>query len=530
MRTALVQSSIRTVTAPRPKARLLPLVVCAPLLATACGSTIPASSHVYGGGAAADALTVDGGATAGSRGATPPAAAEPTRMAAEAPGTTGRPRVPGTDQVNPRGVTAGGPAAPGVTATQVFVGFHIPRNAGAANAALGASGVTNGDEKREIAVLIADVNRRGGIAGRKLVPVFYEYDANDTRSTEAIGEEGCAALTRDNKVFAALGFITQNELSCLERAGVWVLTQQLKAAADRDTYREHPFYVELGSPNLDRAFTEWVPALSRQGWFAPWDAGAGRAAAAGRAKVGVVTLEYPSFRRSVTRSLVPGLRRAGYAPEVVYLPFPSSNAELGAFSSAIASAVLRFRWAGVEHVLITDSGGVVSLLFMNQAESQHYRPRYGGDTNNGWQALLDAGATSAAHLNGAMGVGFLPSLDLTPADNPDDGPYSNPERRRCLELYAKNEIRFSDTNAKGIGLLTCTRIWALETVLDRVRGPLTRGAALAAVESLGAGLRTTDTLGQLFGPGRHDGMSGYYDWQFVPTAGRFRYAGPLRRF
>ena len=108
------------------------------------------------------------------------------------------------------------------------------------------------------------------------------------------------------------------------------------------------------------------------------------------------------------------------------------------------------------------------------ADSQRYRPRYGVNSQNGVQALIDSGGYPKTQLPGTVGIGWLPGIDITPAENPDNGPYSNDARRRCIALYKAHGITFSDPNAEAGALGICSSFWFFRDVGNKVVGPLNR--------------------------------------------------------
>jgi ABC-type branched-subunit amino acid transport system substrate-binding protein len=62
---------------------------------------------------------------------------------------------------------------------------------------------TRGDQKQAYQVFIDDVNKHGGIQGRKIVPSYQQYvSIGSTGPTKA-----CTALTEDSKVFATVGVL-----------------------------------------------------------------------------------------------------------------------------------------------------------------------------------------------------------------------------------------------------------------------------------------------------------------------------------
>src|SRR5690349_22550034 len=94
----------------------------------------------------------------------------------------------------------------------------------------------------------------------------------------------------------------------------------------------------------------------------------------------------------------------------------------------ISSAVLKFRSDGVTHVLIWDDNGVATLFFMQQADNQGYRPRYGINSGNNMQVV--AQVVSKSQLTGATGIGWTPAFDIANADSPTSK-WANSARRAC---------------------------------------------------------------------------------------------------
>jgi ABC-type branched-subunit amino acid transport system substrate-binding protein len=115
---------------------------------------------------------------------------------------------------------AGGVQGPGVTAKEIFIGIAYTANGDQANAAIGAA-ISRGDERKNAQAVIDQINERGGVAGRKLKPVFYAYDAQSTETSASQDQGACAAFTEDNKVFAvASGGLTETFNGCMQKAGV----------------------------------------------------------------------------------------------------------------------------------------------------------------------------------------------------------------------------------------------------------------------------------------------------------------------
>ena len=165
--------------------------------------------------------------------------------------------------------------------------------------------------------MIADINRRGGVLGRKLVPVWFEAPGPGSGSDPAQGyQAACSRFTEDSPVFLAIGTLpTDNYRACLQKAGVVLLNEGFTALGQQgfDRFRSS---VDINGFDLDRAAAALVRSLVDQRWFTGWDTTFGRPATTS-AKVGVISVDLPAFRTAPPRDVGPltwgtrfgGLRR-----------------------------------------------------------------------------------------------------------------------------------------------------------------------------------------------------------------------------
>ena len=93
--------------------------------------------------------------------------------------------------------SAGG-STPGVTKDEIKVGITYIDFSSIRNIV----DIDHGDYEAAYNAVIKDVNKRGGVNGRKIVPVFAAVSPVGTVSQQ----EACVKLTEDEKVFAAVGF------------------------------------------------------------------------------------------------------------------------------------------------------------------------------------------------------------------------------------------------------------------------------------------------------------------------------------
>lgn len=419
---------------------------------------------------------------------------------------------------------------PGVTDKVMYVGYRVKVNGEQANAAAGGAGISTGDEELNFKILIGEINAHGGIAGRKVIPVFHRVDATTTETGDQLVSEMCSDWTEDHHIFASTFGGDRGLLTCLDKARVVTSYDNLGTSA-AEVFKTFRYYAEVSLLNLNRLADAEVKRLSARHWFTPWDATLGAAGGPGT-KVGVITYDDDSFKSAVRHNLEPALKSAGYpAVRVVYAHVPQTTAELSQDASDVSNAILKFRQEGIEHVIVLDASGTLTLLFLNTAQGQHYFPRYGFNSQNAPQVLLTGGDVQAQQLVGSMGIGWFPTLDLRPEDNADDGPYSNTARRRCITLFRQHGVTFKDANAKGVALLTCSSTYFLKAAVERglqLRpGPINRDTFLAGVNALGESFESPMTFGTRFGPDRHDGADLVRDFSFQQSCTCVRYvSGP----
>jgi hypothetical protein len=281
---------------------------------------------------------------------------------------------------------------------------------------------------------------------------------------------------------------------------------------------------------LDRIAKEEVPALLAQNYFSPWDTTQGAPGAAGKAKVGVLTYDDTEYAGAVNRFLIPALKRAGYDPgaNVARVGSVNTASDYSDQAAAVQSAELKFASSGVTHVISFEGNGGLSLFFMNNAESQHYRPRYGVNTTSGLQVLVDGSLVRPEQAHGAIGFGWAPGLDLNASRNPDNGPYSSDSRRHCVAVYKAHGISYTDANAESIALGYCNKLYLLRQTVNTTPTLINATTFVAAIDRIGGSFFAAGGLGTYLGPGRHDGAAKYYYWRWFDDCGCLHYDGPRR--
>lgn len=391
----------------------------------------------------------------------------------------------------------------GVTKTTVTVGITYLTNGDAANAALGAGGITQGDTKADAQAMVDEVNAHGGIHGKKLVPVYFPINEQSTQTRQQQDDAACAFFTQDNKVAAVLGGGQSEELNtCLNNHHVPQFNAGPILSEDDVDFRLWPRYYLLGTLSQNRMMREMVNSLVRQNYFSPWDTTSGKPGVA-PVKVGVLSIDIPEWQRPVHSVFLPAMAAAGHPVDPSNyreIHNPNSQAEDGQTVADLSNAVLAMHGNGVTHIILLDAGGTLLELFGNASKNQGYYPRLGINSGSGATAIAGQGLASNQQLNGAVGLGWLPTLDLTAAEG---AKYPGPNTKHCLAVLKQRSGQTpTSTNAAGLAEGYCDMVFLLTKAMDSTT-ELTPDGIRAAIDALGESFPSAGIPLYRFSPTQH---------------------------
>jgi ABC-type branched-subunit amino acid transport system substrate-binding protein len=367
--------------------------------------------------------------------------------------------------------------------------------------------------------IIDAFNTRGGIAGRKIVPVYYANDENSSKTYAQREQERCAVFTEDHKVFAVYpGYTTsENEAACLQKTGTLLVVPNNSANAsgrfDTTSFKQFPNLYEPVTPNADRMFSTMVKRLNAAGYF---DKGA---------KIGLLYTSDAATKRAVDRSLKPALAALGLkADQEASVLSPYNLNDLAPTESQIQSAELHFAAAGITHVIIpTGLGSLISGGFMKTAASQNYKPRYGLESGSiGVETEAFSGTDVTDQLHRAVYMGWDPYGDVR--DEAATAPM-----RVCNAISHKAGM---PTDARAMGL--CDFLSILDSGLSHASQPTQQ--AFASGLSRAGTVAMTRTYSTDYSSGRRDGAArvrmAHYDFSCHAAGNKFcwRYDTPQVRF
>lgn len=485
------------------------LAIAALLLATACGSTVQPQAQVAGAG---DGLAPQQQGGLGPQGNQPgisgPALGDGTTVAGPGGAVATAPAggaVSGPSGVGPgSGTTGGAPAAAAGSREPIQVGFVTTSTSNAQ--ALGINPGQSYSDRAMYEALVQDYNARGGLAGRKIVPVFANTDTASS-NWEAQFAAACATLTEDNKVKVVIGYVfvfLPSFEGCLAKAGVPHLYAGYQPG-DVINQQQFRLLVSTAHPTVDGFNLTALQGALKSGRLTK------------KTKLGLLLDTCAAGDRAYTRSTEPWLKRQGINYQTVQMSCAEGATDVSGAASAISSAELRFASSGVDLVF---ASGVALLVFMQDAESQGYRPQYltavGG-------AALEANAPPAQMQN-LHGYGWMPSIDV----NPQQQPYAKTARQAaCISRLTKRGLKPAAYNDFMGAYVTCDGLDLYAAALARyspdatdsiVRAVTAAMTSFSGAATYNGGLAAADT--------QRGGPAVYREYGWASACSCMQYRGP----
>lgn len=392
----------------------------------------------------------------------------------------------------------------------VEIGAMYVSNGQAFLEAFGVSGGATLDTKAAHEALVAAINADGGMGGHPVDLVLHELDATSTESYSSLAQKACVAFTEDHDAIAVAG-ATFQMIHCLADHGAIGVDNADNIGGSAFMREVDDYYYSTSSMNYDRKAAAWLTGLDATGYL---DEGG---------TFGLIHYDVPGMPESVDTVIEPDLAERGIELEVrVEVTFPDSTSEAGGTVAQIQNAVLQFQSRGVDHALIYDVNATMPVFFMQQAESQGYRPRYGLETDSHLNFMLQN--VPASQLVDSVAVGWRP------IDDQLQRVASTPSELRCRSILEEAGIEIADHSSLEAAMNVCDWWFFLDHVYDRMGGAIDVPTFAATVEGMGSAYASPRTFSTSFSPGRtHDGAAEVqplaYDEDcpcYVPTGGTIR--------
>lgn len=397
----------------------------------------------------------------------------------------------------------------------MYVGVPTESDSGKGFAALGVNGLDGGDPKADAEAMAADINRHGGLFGRQVKVVIYDFSyTSAAANATAAAQAGCAYFTEDHPVLAVVNPLVGNWdnpvfEACVTKHKTVLIEGPSTGPYDGTSLRQlGRYFYDTAVPTVDRAVTAMVPQLAKEGFFSGWDTtngGPGKEPV----KVGLLYDDGVTIRR-VLPLIRSALAKSGH-PVVTEFGIQSLNDG--------DAAVLRMRSAGVTHVISPD---IFVLLMMLSAENQRYRPRYSVGTMQIPQFWMQQ--APQAQLKGSMGIGWYPTADV--AEQEDPGPVG-PGQAACGKAMVAAGLSYSKRRtAEGASFAFCDA-FNLLAIGARLGGGLDPISLTNGIAAVGRRLQVSAVFGNGLSPSYHmvpdTARTIFYDG----SCGCFRYRGSL---
>ncbi|HZU73033.1 MAG TPA: hypothetical protein VE990_09720 [Acidimicrobiales bacterium] len=487
------------------------------MVAGACGSTVKASSGGHGSNSSGLGLpsagnSSGGGAAGGTlNGATPANGYNGGALSGtQSGGSGGSYSAGGTGggggSVNGVTSTLVPASGPGITNSTVYIGLPYSSQSAQADRAIGAAGAAPSYDARNVYnAVINYANAHGGFAGRKLQALYYDYNLTTDFNTQ--DQASCAYWTQDNKSFFIVGG-TDIRDACGQNVGAVVIGS---GSATEAIFQKYPNMIDPDATALDRLGAVTASGLYKAGYFA--------------GKLGLVTWDDPNYRATIQNGYMPTLSSHHITPlQTVYIAVPQQIGALGDMSAAVSSAVTKFKSLGIDHVIIQDgpagvwSGDGLTFEWMNQAKSQNYYPRYGGNAGN------------------APGFGINPSDEenkMLAIDNSDydaqydKGWHTNQARTQCFQIEAQAgyPVSSSNQNDEGIAGAACDYVFFMQKVINSLPR-VTAAGFVAQAQTLGTSFPSAIIYGTKLLSGRRDGGDEFRTEEYFSSCSCLQYQGP----
>ena len=491
--------------------------VAAVLAVAGCGTTVPLSSttgDVDRGGITTSPGLGPSSQTGESAGGTSalPGKGAPSDLAGGPLAARGGPGAAAT--VQPGGAGGTGQVRqlpPGITATTVKIGLQRV-NTQALEAFAGAMGTNAsiGNVDGWTTTLVNWVNEHGGLAGRKLAPVYYEGQTGASNATN--NQAACSTWAEDNHVYLAYAFQYEGSgaVACLRNHGVISAGSSADVGSVNDFAKYGPYYYapsSMESVSLARAY---VRGLHEASFFAPGG------------KIGLLYFDYAEYQLAVDRGIKPTL--AGYGlhlTDQASIAYHGDPSEAGNIATAVSNAELKFATEGITEVLFLDSGGTIGLFYMQAAQQQHRSFRYGFNSTSDASFLEGQGGISEQLARTTI-VGTKPAYDTNDLASAP----RNPDRDRCFAiLKAAGFTPGSAIDRQGMTDL-CAFFFFAKAALDHATTFDAAGFA-SAVAALGSNPSTgSASNGDGFAPQKAWGGAAYGIATWRAACSCFKYAGP----
>ena len=416
------------------------------------------------------------------------------------------------------GHSAAGRAASGTVATTkapIEIGILLT---GTSNAA--SFGVSAGNSLSETDVdnaVVDALDKQGGIAGHRIVPVYASTDTGST-SWSADYAAACSTFTEDHHVVAVLGY-SFNHDEGFERCLAGKRIPHLSTAVnvpDAKVLAQYPLLEELSTPRIERRSQLKI------------DGGLATGVVTRASRIGIVTDSCPGTQRAWTDVTRPYLAAKGLSVASEFdIGCPDGASDAGSAAGQVPALILQFKAARVDVISVFGvSEGPAILLISSAAQAQNWHPTYLVSSLADTSILADQ--IVKGQVAQIVGYGWMPVLDVKPGQ----WPALPAAAQRCVALLQTRNVKPVAAADFAYAFNICEAFFLYQNAVTATGGAIDGAAVARAIQGLGATYSGALSLeGRLsFAPGRPDApaLARHFAWSDGCSCFTYRtYSAPI---
>ncbi len=367
---------------------------------------------------------------------------------------------------------------------------------------------SQGENQEDYAkAMVAHLNKSGGVAGRKVMGLYEEMDqtnaSQESQSRQA--NEICTKFTEDEHVFMVINFTSYMSFygyPCFAQHATPIYSTT-SSTDDVEIKKLQPWVL----PSLWMTYTRMGRllgmTLDKQGFLTK--------------KMGLISHDVPSIKRSAERSLIPAIQsRGGKVVDRVY-----TKVDYQDIATQLSAAALRFKQNGINRVIMWAPYGGLWLLFAREAESQGYRPDYAVTSYDDVRFVSQS--VPPEQLPGTRGAGFFLSWDVSDSAQPPP----TAREKRCFAIMKKEAGRSFNKRGHKFqvdGLKYCDAFFLMREALAPLDGrQLARQHVYGLYSDLGSRFAASQYADAVFSPRRTDAVTAYAPLAYFTKCECFKY-------
>ncbi len=344
--------------------------------------------------------------------------------------------------------------APGVTANSIKVGVVYYD----VTSLYSVLHINNGDWVKAYNAIFDDINARGGIHGRKLVPDIVGINP----ASQSAADAACLKITQDDKAFVAVGFFLNDNVLCYVDTNATATIGGAQTPS-RLAQAKAPWFTTDAGENLE---VNVVKSLAKQG----------------RLNGKLAIMATAADQDLVNDKIKPALSAAGIKPvETAILDAPASDTTATQAQAEVISE--RFKSAGATQLLVVGLTGPGS--FLSGLAKTDYRPQVVLTNQNGTTAYINSPGNDFSVLKGAITAGPFGPADAQLALGGPTKACMDLQRKAGLVIKPPSTVPQGGPNQWVASSNACLYMGLLTAILAKAGPTLNYGTFAAAGNSLG---------------------------------------------